>query len=83
MADVQVDYDNEEDVLYVHLVPATEVARSQCLDDHRLIDYSADGSVVGIEFIDASLGVDLSTLPFAHKVEQAIGDAGLELPIFA
>jgi uncharacterized protein YuzE len=83
MAESPIDYDKEEDVLYVLLKAGTKVARSHSLDDMRLIDYSEDGGVVGIEFIDASHGVDLSEVPFARKVEQLIGEAGLGLPIFA
>lgn len=83
MAEVSVEYDREADVLYVRLAPHAKVARTHRLDDMRLIDYSEDGAVVGIEFIDASEGVELSDVPFARKVEQLIGDAGLGLPVFA
>lgn len=83
MANPQVQYDDETDVLYVRLLPGAKVARTHSLDDMRLIDYSSDGAVVGVEFVDASGGVDLRDVPFAHKVEKLIGDAGLELPLFA
>jgi len=83
MTDLQVEYDADADVLYVRLVPDATVARSHSLDDTRLIDYSEDGAVVGVEFIDASGGVELQDVPFARKVEQLIGDAGLGLRIFA
>lgn len=83
MANLQVEYDPEADVLYVRLTTGVKVARTHSLDDMRLIDYSADGGVVGVEFIDASEGVDLSDVPFAHKVEALIGESGLGLPIFA
>lgn len=83
MAEVSVDYDREADVLYVRLAPNAKVAKTHPLDDMRLIDYSEDGAVVGIEFIDASEGVELGGVPFARKVEQLIGDAGLGLPVFA
>lgn len=83
MAEVSVEYDPEVDVLYVRLAPHARVAKTHPLDDMRLIDYSEDGAVVGIEFIDASEGVELSDVPFARKVEKIIGDAGLGLPVFA
>lgn len=83
MDSLKVDYDQEADVLYVRLSADETVARTHALDDMRLIDYSADGGVIGVEFIDASLGVDLTDIPFAHKVEALIGESGLGLPIFA
>ncbi|MFN0148065.1 MAG: DUF2283 domain-containing protein [Dehalococcoidia bacterium] len=82
MALGQVDYDKEADVLHVQLVPREQVARTHALDDMRLIDYSADGAVLGVEFIDASAGIDLRDVPFARKVEKLIGDAGLGLRLF-
>ena len=77
-----VTYDEEADVLYVELNKVA-VDRSHSLDDIRIIDYSKDGAVVGIEFINASSGVDLSDVPFAQKVEKLIGETGLEVPLFA
>lgn len=77
-----VTYDKEADVLYVEL-NTSAVARSHSLDDIRIIDYSEDGAVVGIEFINASSGVDLSDVPFAQKVEKLIGETDLTIPVFA
>ncbi len=77
-----VNYYPEADVLYVTLADHP-VARTEPLDDLRLIDYSQDGAVVGIEFIGASGGVDPVAVPFAHRVEELIGDSGLPLNIFA
>ena len=37
-----------------------DVARQAFLGDVRILDYSADGGVVGIEFVCASEGVDLA-----------------------
>ncbi len=79
----QVEYDVEADVLYLRITPGETVARTVPLDDLRLIDYSADGAVVGLEFIDASEGIDLRDLPFARKAEQLLGDAGLNLTVYA
>lgn len=83
MINGSVEYDSEGDVLYVQFVPDREVAKTVSLDDLRLIDYSDDGAVVGLEFIDASAGVDLRDVPFAHTAEQIIGDADLGLRVYA
>lgn len=78
-----VDYDREADVLYIQFVRDGKVARTVPVDDLRLIDYSADGAVVGLEFIDVSDGVDLHDMPFAQRAEKLIGDAGLDLKVLA
>jgi uncharacterized protein YuzE len=75
-------YDPDADALYVHLIDI-EVERSTSLDDLRIIDYSVDGRVVGVEFLGVSAGVDLSDIPYRHKVERLIGELGLGIKIFA
>lgn len=77
-----VTFDEDADVLYVCLTNK-KVSETRKLGDLRLIDYSGDGSVVGVEFISASEGVDLSDLPFGPTIGQAIGDSGLPIKIFA
>lgn len=80
-----VTYDSEGDVLYVGLVNADDakVAKQSLLDDLRIIDLSADGAVMGVEFVDASEGVDLSDVPFAHKVAKLIEESGHPIRVFA
>ncbi len=76
----EVTYDPQIDCLYVRL-SHLPIAHTDYLDDLRGIDYSADNAVVGIEFIDASAGIDLSYVPFRQKVEEAIGDSGFSLRV--
>ena len=72
-----VTYDQESDCLYVTLAEnPTQVERQEMLDDLRVIDYSGAGAVVGVEFILASEGIDLSDVPFADLVEQLIDQSG-------
>lgn len=77
-----VTYDADADILYVRL-GSGKVASTQTLDDLRLIDLSKEGVVIGIEFIDASGGIDLRDVPFRQKVEQLIGDSGYTIKILA
>ena len=63
-------YDPEGDILYItlHDVPVDhtdDVSRAGQYD--RGIDYAADGTVVGYEFMNASAGIDLDDLP--HQAE--------------
>ena len=69
-------YDQEADILYVRLLDDEPVTRQTLLDDLRVIDHSAEGAVVGVEFIDASDGVVLGDVPFAKQVADLIGHSG-------
>lgn len=74
-------YDPDADTLYVHLNDGV-VEQTRFVDDYRAIDYRED-VVVGVEFINASEGVDLSDLPFADTLERLIGESGQRIPVFA
>ncbi|HNM77854.1 MAG TPA: DUF2283 domain-containing protein [Tepidiformaceae bacterium] len=77
-----VTYDEDADALYVGLADE-DVARTQNLGDLRMVDLASDGTVLGIEFIDVSAGVDLDGVPFGPTVAAAIGDSGLPIKVFA
>jgi uncharacterized protein YuzE len=69
---MRATYDPEVDILYVtlsdELIDHTEDV-SGGRQYERGIDYSADGSLVGYEFMNASRGIDLNGLP--HRAELA------------
>ena len=75
-----VTYDKENDVLYVQFSEA-DVVRTNALDDLRLVDYAADGTAVGIEFIGASEGIDLTEVPHDQQIPELLAAAKLKLPI--
>lgn len=75
-------YDQESDAIYV-LLSEAEVERSTQLDDFRVIDHSADGKIVGVEFLGVGGGIDLSDIPYRQKVEELIGELNLGIRIFA
>jgi|DewCreStandDraft_2_1066082.scaffolds.fasta_scaffold00555_21 uncharacterized protein YuzE len=75
-------YSQEADAIYVYLNPG-RVAYSKFLDDLRVIDFSEDGRVVGVEFLQVSDGIDLSDVPERDKVERLINDLGLGIKIYA
>jgi uncharacterized protein YuzE len=74
-------YDQEADVLYVTLLDDA-VDETRELDDLRLVDYTSDGRVVGIEFVSPSAGIDLRGVPFADTVEKLIGQSGYQFKVF-
>jgi uncharacterized protein YuzE len=57
-----LSYDESADVLYVRLNDGARV-RTEIVDDFRLVDYAEGGLVVGVEFLNASEGVQLNGLP--------------------
>jgi len=64
---VKTDYDKKHDAAYFEL-SAMDPVRQVKLDDARIVDYAADGSVVGVEFISPSRGVDLADVPHAAEI---------------
>lgn len=79
---MKAEYSARADALYVAFSDA-DIAYTKRLDDLRMVDYSRDDRVVGIEFICASAGVDLSELgALAGDVENAILSAGLSLRVY-
>lgn len=74
-------YDKEADILYVRLLDDEPVARQTFVDDLRIVDHSEDGSVIGVEFVGASDGVELADVPFAQQIEDLIGGSGHSLRI--
>ena len=78
----EVTFDPDADVLYVKLRDLS-VRTTKPLDDLRLIDYSEDGEVVGVEFVSAADGIDLSDLPDRREIEHLIEDSGEHIRIVA
>lgn len=77
-----VTYDVDADVLYVRLKTGKSHSQTR-LGDLRIIDWDEDRTMLGVEFIDASGGVDLRDLPFAPTVANLINDSGLPIKLFA
>jgi uncharacterized protein YuzE len=75
---VKTTYDRRHDVAYVEFSAAAS-ARQIAVDDATIIDYAADGSVVGVEFISPSRGVTLAGVPRAADVEREIRRLGLPI----
>ena len=71
-------FDRKDDVAYVEFSSA-DSARQIALDDATIIDYAADGSVVGVEFISPSRGVNLAGVPRAVDIEPEIRRLGLPI----
>ena len=68
---MDVEYDRDADALYVSLNDEP-YSYGKDLDLRRRIDYAEDGTPVGVELLYPSLGVDLSDLPRADEIAQAL-----------
>lgn len=69
---MHVQYDSEADAVYVRLREPIGELKSRPVDDARIVDYDAEGQVVGVELLDASHGIDLEGLPEADAIAEAI-----------
>jgi len=74
---MRYEYDKANAAAYVHLKTG-KVARTEALDDRRLVDYDSRGEAIGVELIGVRDGVDTDDLPnqealgkflSKHKVE--------------
>ncbi len=68
---MNVEYDTEADALYVRLARG-EVARTRRLDSSRAVDYRADGTVLGVEFLFVSKSIRLQDVPERERVAEAL-----------
>ena len=68
-----VTYDSEADALYVQLLSTEDgVFGTDDIDYLRYVDYDEGGHVIGVEFLGVSRGIDLTGVPEAARVAEAI-----------
>lgn len=58
---MKIEYSKSADALYVHF-KQVEVAKSKELEEGVVIDLDADGHLIGIEILDASIRIGLRDL---------------------
>jgi len=65
-------YDPEADCAYIRFRPG-KVVREDILDDARVVDYGADGELVGVELLDVShVPVQLDGLPRSDDIAKLL-----------
>jgi uncharacterized protein YuzE len=77
-----VTYDRTVDAAYVTLRRG-RVARSDALDEGRVVDYDKSGQALGVEFLGVHDGVDLQDLPDAELLEKLLVRRFRKLRIYA
>ena len=78
---MKLEIDPEADAAYVR-VRDTRISRTSPLDSQRILDYDADGELVGIEFLAIHQGLDLRDLPYHDQLAQLFEGLG-HIPISA
>jgi len=75
---MEYKYDHEADAVYIR-ISTLEHHHSQELDDSRFIDYAEDGSVIGVELLYVSGGVDTEGLPHREEIKQLLSEKGIKV----
>lgn len=79
---MRVTYSERADALYVELSDkpfghTADVSRGP--DYERGIDYAEDGTPLGVEFLNASRGVDLTDIPRAAEIAATLRARGFKI----
>lgn len=69
-------YDRDADAAHVGFTRGAAVRQAH-LDDGRALDFAADGTLVGVEILSPSRGVDLTGVPRASEVADALQRLGI------
>jgi uncharacterized protein YuzE len=69
---VHVEYDSEADALYFTIRQPDGAVETEFVDEARYVDYDEAGNVVGVEILGVSQGVDVTGLPEAAKLAEAL-----------
>lgn len=65
------EYDSDADCAYI-LINDLPHAYSEEIDETRFVDYAEDGTVIGIELLYVSTGVDISDLPYQPEIAKLL-----------
>jgi len=68
---MEYQYDSNADCAYI-VINNLAHAYSKELDETRFIDYAEDGTVIGVELLYVSGGVDVSDLPYQSEMERLL-----------
>ncbi|MCB1159872.1 MAG: DUF2283 domain-containing protein [Leptospiraceae bacterium] len=66
---MQIVYNSKTDLLYIRFVEEIQEVENQKVSDGIVLDIGKNGKIVGIEILDASNSIDLSTILPIH-IEQ-------------
>jgi len=70
---IDLQYDEEADAIYIRLSDK-DYSYGEELDRERRVDYAADGTPIGVEFLCVSTGVDLRDLPEQKTIAKLLAE---------
>lgn len=68
---MEYQHEPDADCAYI-LINELPHAYSKEIDEARFVDYAEDGSVIGVELLYISGGVDVSDLPYASQIAELL-----------
>lgn len=74
---ITMSYDKEADAIYLYL-SHKKIIQSKELDTERIIDYSENGEIRGIELLAVSNGVNTENLPYRNEIERTLNEKGIK-----
>ncbi len=74
---MEFKHDAEADAIYISL-SNKPYAYGKDLDDERRIDYADDNTLIGVELLNVSKGVNLDSLPHVDEIAEAIEAEGIK-----
>ncbi len=78
---LKVQQDPEADAAYVYMRggEGAPYGSTRRLDNFRAVDVAADGSLIGVDFMVVSRGVDLRGLPELEALAEALASHGIRI----
>lgn len=75
---MEYQYDKNADCAYI-LIHELTYAYSKEIDETRFVDYAKDGTVLGVELLYVSGGVDTTDLPYEHEIGNLLEKHGVKI----
>ena len=74
----ELRHDTDADAVYVRL-SGKAYHHGKALDDDRRLDYAEDGSLIGVEFLYVSDGVDVAGIPGEARIGRLLEEHGIRV----
>ncbi len=75
---MKLEYDKKADAIYIYFSDQP-YSYGKDLDKERRIDYTSDGTPIGVELLCVSTGVITDDLPDRAEIERALADKGIKV----
>ena len=75
---MELKYDRKADAIYIKL-SNTPYAYGRDIDKERRIDYASDGTIIGVELLCVSEGVNVIDLPNSEVITEMLEDKHIKI----